>query len=205
MADERQLLDPTHADYWVVDAEKLKKAAELCWSAKDNIRQNSDNARMFGLDKSLIDAADDAESELTWLYPNLIVFAIQHMAIGILISRNPRQIMEQGQRFPIIKAIESCGVKISPEIINILSDVENSFKWNEKIPRWTVRLSAEHIHALKRHKTPVDAITFKQKKALDALYSELYAMALKDTDLAQAMDMSEESSDAAVRGEPFSV
>jgi len=188
MVDDEPKLDPTRVGYWVEDAGKLKQAADLCWAAKENIRQNTDNARLFGLEKSLIDAADDAEAELNWLYPNLVAFAIQHLAIGILLSRDPRQIIDQGPQFPIIKIIESCGASIGSDIKEIINEVENSFKWNEKIPRWSVRLSAEQIQTLKRHKSTIDAINSRQKDAFEALYAELKEMALKELEVTKARE-----------------
>jgi hypothetical protein len=180
MRDENLKSDPTHVEYWVMDAGKLKQAADLSWAAKDNIRQNSENAKLFGLDQPLIEAAEDAELELNWLYPNLISFAIQHLAIGILLSRNPQLIIRQGSHFPIAKLVQECGVQIKPEIKEILDQVENSFKWSDKIPRWSVRLSAEQIQTLKRHRATMDVITLGQKHDFDALYDELKTMALKE-------------------------
>jgi hypothetical protein len=197
MTDTKSTFAPARGDYWVADAGKLKQAADLCWVAKDNVRQNSDNARLFDLDKSLIEAADDAESELNWLYPNLIAFAIQHLAIGILLSRNPRQIIEEGSEFPIIKVIERCGVPIKSEIKQILSDIENSFKWDKKIPRWNLRLSTEQIQTLKRHQSKVSTISVRQKNDLDELYNELEKLATRETGLLQeAANRESESSSA---------
>jgi len=205
MAEEKPKLDPTHADYWVADAEKLKQAADLCWAAKENIKQNSDNAKLFGLDKSLIEAADDAQAELNWLFPNLISFAIQHLAIGILLNRNPRQIIEQGPQVPIVKVVEGCGVVIKEDIKEIINEVENSFKWNEKIPRWSVRLTPEQIQALKRHKATISEISLLQKADFDALYDELKKLALKEVELLRAMEALSDLSNNESSSEPSSI
>jgi hypothetical protein len=201
MTEDTPKLDPTHVDYWVADAGKLKQAADLCWVAKDNVRENSENARLFGLDKSLIDAADEAESELNWLYPNLIAFAIQHLAVGIMLSRNPRRIIDEGSEFPIIKVIEMCGVHIKTGIKQILSDIENSFRWDKKIPRWSVRLSAEQIQTLKRHKSNVSTVTLEQKHDFDELYNELDKIAAREMALTQATEAWQEAPDKKHKSE----
>lgn len=186
MQDKMHKLDPTQMDYWLADAAKLKQSADLCWAAKENIQQSAVNAKLFGLEKSLIEAADDAESELNWLYPNLIAFAIQHLAIGILLSHKPLQIIEQGAHFSIINVVESCGVQIKPQLREVISEVENSFKWNEKVPQLSVRLSAEQIQTLKRHKSTISVITPQQKQEFDFLYNQLNDIAIKEKDAVEA-------------------
>lgn len=203
--DENAKLNPTHVDYWIADAGKLKQAADLCWVARDNIKQNAENAKLFGLEQSLIEAADDALAELNWLYPNLIAFAIQHLAIGILLSRNPRQIIEQGPHYPIMKAIETCGVRINPELVEVISEVENSYRWNDKIPRWSVRLSAEQIQTLKRHKSAIDTVTLQQKISFDALFDELTQLAFKEMESGDGKNLSQRAPDDERRNDSSSV
>ena len=180
MSVKNRKLDPTHIDYWVAEAHKLKQAADLCWNADLNLKQNADNARLFGLDHALIEAADDAESELNWLYPNLIAFAIQHLAIGILLNRNPQHIIDEAPRFQIVKAVQDCGITIEAELREIISNVENAFRWSEKSPQWSVRLSAEQVQTLKRKKAYFNAITEKQKKGLDSLFGQLDKLAAEE-------------------------
>jgi hypothetical protein len=173
-------LDPTKIDYWVAEAHKLKQAADLCWEADSNLKQNSESARLLGLDHVLIDAADDAESELNWLYPNLIAFAIQHLAIGILLKRDPQHIIDEAPRFQIINAVRDCGVSIEAELKNIISNVENAFRWSEKSPQWGVRLTADQVQLLKRKKAYFNAITEKQKMAFDGLFKQLDSIATQE-------------------------
>jgi hypothetical protein len=177
MPKKSHKLDPTHIEYWVAEARTLKKSADLCWDADSNLKQNSENAKLFGLDQALIEAADDAEAELNWLYPNLIAFAIQHLAIGILLTRDPQHIIDETPRFQIITAVQDCGVTIDAELSDIISNVENAFRWSEKSPQWGVRLSATQVQTLKRKKAYFNAITEKQKKAFDGLFNQLDSIA----------------------------
>lgn len=180
MPHNSKKLDPTHIEYWVTEAHKLKHAADLCWEADLNLKQNSESAKLYGLDQTLIEAADDAESELSWLYPNLISFAIQHVAIGILLKRNPQHIIDEAPRFQIINAVHDCGVTVDAEISEIISNVENAFRWSEKSPHWEVRLSTEQVQMLKRKKAYFSAITEKQKKAFDDLFKHLDDIAARE-------------------------
>ncbi|KPJ91656.1 MAG: hypothetical protein AMJ53_11165 [Gammaproteobacteria bacterium SG8_11] len=177
MPEQNLKLDPTHIEYWVAEAQKLKQAADLCWEADLNLKQNSESAKLYGLDQALIETADDAESELSWLYPNLVAFAIQHLAIGILLKRDPQHIIDEAPRFQIINAVQYCGVSIDEELREIISNVENAFRWSEKSPQWGVRLSAEQVKILKRKKAYFDAITERNKKAFDELFNKLNRMA----------------------------
>ena len=135
---------------------------------------------MLGLDIALIAAADDAESELNWLYPNLIAFAIQHLAIGILLKRDPQHIIDEAPRFQIINAVRDCGITIEDELIDIISNVENAFRWSEKSPQWGVRLSTDQVQMLKRKKAYFNAISEKQKKAFDGLFKRLDTIAAQE-------------------------
>ena len=170
-------LDPTHIEYWIEEAHKLKHAADLCWEADLSLIHDTENARRFGVDQALIEAADDAEVELNWLYPNLMTFAVQHLAIGILLNRNPQRIIDQGARFQISNAVQECGISMDPALSDVLTNVENAFRWGEKSPHWNVRLSAEQIHMLKRQKPDLLDISEQQKQALDKLFDQLDSMA----------------------------
>lgn len=173
-------LDPTHIEYWVAEAHKLKKAADLCWEADLSLQHDTESARVFGLDQALIEAADDAELELNWLYPNLVIFAIQHLAIGILLKLDPKRIIRQASRFHISSAIADCGVKIDPGLSDFIDNVENAFRWSEQSPQWSVRLSANQLQSLKRRKAHIDEISETQKQALDDLFSRLDEMAARE-------------------------
>ncbi len=180
MSKTNHKLDPTKIEYWVTEAHKLKQAADLCWEADLNLKQNAESARIFGLDHTLVEAADDAESELNWLYPNLIAFSIQHLAIGILLKRDPQHIIDEAPRFQIINAVRDCGVTIETDLVDIISNVENAFRWSEKSPQWGVRLSADQVQMLKRKKAYFNALTEKQKKAFDELFKQLDIIAAQE-------------------------
>jgi hypothetical protein len=184
-------LDPTHIEYWIAEAHKLKHAADLCWEADLSLIHDTENARRFGVDQVLIEAADDAEVELNWLYPNLITFAVQHLAIGILLNRNPQRIIDQGARFQISNAVQECGISLDTALSDVLTNVENAFRWGEKSPHWNVRLSADQIHTLKRQKPYMLDISEQQKQALDELFAQLDAVATAE---ANAKDNSKDNS-----------
>lgn len=172
--------DPTRIDYWVAEARKLKHAADLCWEADLSLKHDTENARRYGLDQALIDAADDAELELNWLYPNLASFAIQHLAIGILLHRDPQSIIRESARFHITNAVEQCGVVIEPEVKELITNVENAFRWSDQSPQWSVRLTAQQLQTLKRQKAHLQEISMPQKKALDSLYRQLDKLAAEE-------------------------
>jgi len=180
MPKKSHAYDPTQIEYWVTEAHKLKQAADLCWEADLSLKHDSESARMFGLDLALIEAADDAESELSWLYPNLIAFAIQHLAIGILLKRDPQHIIDEAPRFQIINAVKDCGITIEAELSDIISNVENAFRWSDRRPQWGVRLSTDQVQMLKRKKAYFNAIGEKQKKAFDALFKQLDVVAAQE-------------------------
>jgi len=156
----------------------------LCLEADASLLRDTENARRFGVDQALIDAADDAELELHWLYPNLITFAIQHLAVGILLKRDPQRIIDEGSQLHVSKAVRDCGVSIDAATSDLLSNVENAFRWGESLgensPRWNVRLSAEHIQLLKRYKPYMMEISETQKQAFDDVFNQLDTIAAQE-------------------------
>jgi hypothetical protein len=175
-------LDPTRIEYWISEAHKLKHAADLCWEADLSLLQDTELARRYGVEEALIKAADDAELELHWLYPNLITFAIQHLAIGILLKRDPQSIIDEGARFQIPKAVRDCGVEIDAATSEVLSNVENAYRWGEQSSPWNVHLSEEQFHSLKKQKPYVLEISEPQKLAFDALYGKLANIAAQEVE-----------------------
>lgn len=173
-------LDPTRIEYWIAEAHKLKHAADLCWEADLSLLQDTELARRYGVEETLIKAADDAELELRWLYPNLITFAIQHLAIGILLKRNPQSIIDEGVRFQIPNAVRDCGVEIDAATSELLSNVENAYRWGEQKSPWSVRLSEDQFHSLKKQKPYTLEISEPQKQSFEALYRKLENIAAQE-------------------------
>jgi hypothetical protein len=177
MPKDKVHLDPTHIEYWISEADKLKESADLCWAADENIKQSAVNAKLLGVESVLIQAADDAEAELSWLYPNLIAFALQHLAIGILLKRYPKRFLEETPAYQIAKWIEECDITLRSDLREILINVENAFRWSEKSPQWSIRLSAEHLRSLKHKVAHHGEISDAQKKEFDKIFTQLKAMA----------------------------
>ncbi|MDX1812775.1 MAG: hypothetical protein R3240_12540, partial [Gammaproteobacteria bacterium] len=86
---ENRDLQPSSIEFWIDQAKELKRAADYCWTLEKTVEHESVEGEFHGLARSLLKDAADIDSELKWLYGNLMAFAIQYVSIGILIHKNP--------------------------------------------------------------------------------------------------------------------
>ena len=135
-------------EFWLEQARELKSFAESCWSSQDIPYHNSAKLKLQGLATSMLDSSQELESELKWLYGNLMASAIQYLSIGVLIRKNPQRFQSQVPGNRILELTQECGIDVTPLQKNLLQHVENTFKWGEKFPQWNVPLTKDQLRAL---------------------------------------------------------
>lgn len=159
----------TDVNYWLSEATRLKIAAELCWSTDENIQRSAQQAKVFNVEQTLLNDAADADSELKWLFVNLMAFSIQHLAIAILVNNNPARFYANPPGYRIVELILECGVSLNEAQHNILLNIENGFKWSERSD-WNVKLNTKEIHSLIRRVGTSEDIDISKKNELEELY-----------------------------------
>lgn len=177
MADIVEL--PTSSiEFWLEQAKELKKAADFCWALDKSVQYETVEAKLQGLATSLLEASDDVDAELKWLYGNLMAFAIQYLSIGILIQKNPQRFLQEYPGNRIIELAEECGVVLSSIQKTFLKQVENTFQWGEKFPQWNVPIARDQLNGFSAKHASGRVITQEEKKALDELFTRLRNLAV---------------------------
>ena len=127
-SDDAEDLSPTHILYWLQEANSLKHTADLCWDADTDMLKRTREAKLLGVGQSLLQSAQDAEAELNWLYRILVSFAIQHMAIGLLIDRNVHRFQKEAPGYRIVALLDECGFSVNALQKDIFMDMNNSHR-----------------------------------------------------------------------------
>ncbi|WP_455222232.1 hypothetical protein [Kaarinaea lacus] len=176
--DEKRELQPSSIEFWIDQAKELKKAADYCWTLEKTVEYESVEGEFHGLARSILKDAADIDSELKWLYGNLMAFAIQYLSIGILIHKNPKRFLKDVPGNRIVALTEECGVPLNQVQKGFLRQVENAFEWDQKFPHWNVSLSRNELYNLKVKHVAEKTIRNEEKQALEELFNTLRKIAL---------------------------
>lgn len=177
MAENKEL-QPSSIEFWIDQAKELKKAADYCWTLEKTVEYETVEGEFHGLARSILKDATDIDSELKWLYGNLMAFAIQYLSIGILIHNNPRRFFHEVPGNRIVQLAEECGVTLNQVQKTFLRQVENAFEWDRKFPHWNVSLTRNELYNLKVKHVSEKTIKTEEKKQLEELFKTLRKLAL---------------------------
>ncbi|MCI0506113.1 MAG: hypothetical protein L0Z73_08360 [Gammaproteobacteria bacterium] len=177
MADKNEL-HPSSIEFWIDQAKELKKAADYCWTLEKTVEYESAEGEFQGAARSILKDAADVDTELKWLYGNLMAFAIQYLSIGILINRDPKRFLHEVPGNRIVELAEECGVTLSQIQKAFLRQIENTFEWDRKFPHWNVSLTRNELYNLKIKHVAEKTIKIEEKKELEELFKKLRSLAL---------------------------
>jgi hypothetical protein len=175
---ENSELQASSIEFWIDQAKELKKAADHCWTLEKSVEYETIEGEFHGLARSILKGAADIDSELKWLYGNLMAFAIQYLSIGILIHNNPKRFLREVPGNRIVALAEECGVTLNQIQKTFLKQVENAFEWDRKFPHWNVSLTRNELYNLKVKHVTEKTIKNEEKKALEELFGTLRKLAL---------------------------
>jgi hypothetical protein len=164
---------PANIEFWVAEARILKEAADSCWSADISVKQRVKQIKRFSKDASMVHAAEGAESELNLLYRYLVALAIQYLAIGILIRRDPQRFLKEQPGHHIVSLIEESSVTLSPLQKSVLLNIESYYEWGDRYPQLSGQLTDPKIRMMTHQMAAQDALSLEDKKALDEVYAKL--------------------------------
>jgi hypothetical protein len=171
---------PANIEFWVTEAQVLKEAADSCWSADISVKQRVKQLKRFSKEASIIHTAEGAESELNLLYRYLIALAIQYLAIGILIARDPQRFLKEQPGHHIVSLIEESSVTLSPLQKSVLLNIESCYEWGDRYPQLSDQLKDPKIRMITHQMAAQDALSLEDKKALDEVYAKLEEFAQGD-------------------------
>ena len=170
-------LPTSSIEFWLEQAKELKTAADFCWTLDKTVKYETVEAKLQGLATSLLEASDDVDAELKWLYGNLMAFAIQYLSIGILVHKNPQRFLNEYPGNRIIGLAEECGIVLNSLQKAFLRQIENTFQWGEKFPQWNVSIARDQLQGFNAKHSAGRVISQDEKKALDELFTSLQNLA----------------------------
>ncbi len=177
MSEGAEGLPPTEIDFWLEEARLLKKAAETSWNTEAS--SSSSMKLIYGPrhDDALEHAVEGLGAELKLLYRYLISLAIQYLAIGILIEREPDFFLRQSPGHHIVDLVEECEVAPSAQQRRLLHDIEQAYSWSERYPAGGLLDAHDELRELTQQLSGMEGLSGEDKASLDALYDTLYAKA----------------------------
>jgi hypothetical protein len=164
---------PASIAFWLSEARLLKETADLSWDADLNVMQRAKLIYGPQHDRVLRHATEELGMELNLLYRYLVSLAIQYLAIGLLIDRDPRYFLQQQPGHKIVKLLRASGVALSAQQLELLSSIENAYDWAERYPFGELGDSHDELRQLTHQLSQMDRLTQEEKQALDGLYEHL--------------------------------
>jgi hypothetical protein len=170
-------LPPSSIEFWLEEARLLKKAAETSWATE--LGASTPMKLIYGPrhDQALEEVTEGLGAELKLLYRYLISLAIQYLAIGILIEREPDFLLRQRPGHHIVSLVEECEVVPTPQQRHLLHDIEQAYGWSERYPAGGLLDSHDELRSLTGQLSGMGSLSGEEKASLDALYDTLYALA----------------------------
>lgn len=166
-------------EFWLEEAHLLKEAAELGWNS-DMGASGRVKLMYSQLNKHVLHhATEDLGVELNLLYRYLISLAIQYLAIGILIDRDPLSFLHKQPGHQIVSLVEACEIEPSAQQRKLLLDIENAYDWADRYPVGELARGRDELRQLTHKISEMDSLSNDEKVTLDELYDTLRTAANK--------------------------
>jgi hypothetical protein len=164
---------PANIEFWLEEAQLLQETAEQSWNT--NIEATGEFKWIYGpqQDRALRQTSDELGMELNLLYRYLISLAIQYLAIGMLIDRDPNYFLQQPPGHKIVALLDACKVAVTPQQRELLQGIENAFDWSERYPVGKLAGGHDELRQLTHQLSAQDSLSADDKVALDQLYLSL--------------------------------
>jgi hypothetical protein len=172
---------PSNMAFWLDEARALKEIADLSWDADRGVAERVRLLYPPLYDRVVRHATEELGMELDLLYRYLISLAIQHLAIGLLIDRDPRRFLKKPPGHKIIALVEACDITPSEQQKRMLQHTENALDWADRYPGAPFDAGSDNtLQSLNRILSGVDRVTDSEKAAMDSLYAELEARVVQE-------------------------
>lgn len=172
---------PNNMAFWLGEARALKEIADLSWEADHGVAERVRLLYPPLYDRVVRHATEELGMELDLLYRYLISLAIQHLAIGLLIDRDPQRFLKKPPGHKIIALVEACDITPSEQQKRMLQHTENALNWADRYPAAPFDAGADNtLQSLNRILSGMDHVSNREKAAMDSLYAELEARVVRE-------------------------
>jgi hypothetical protein len=168
---------PSSIRFWLEEARLLKETAEQSWGANRGVVEQVKLIYGPQQDQALRQSTDELGVELNLLYRYLVSLAIQYLAIGMLVGRDPDHFLRQPPGHRIVALLEACGVVMTPQQRQLLLGIENAYDWAERFPVGELNNGHDELRQLTHQLSVKDCLSAEEKATLDQLYNTLRATA----------------------------
>ena len=164
-------------DFWLKEARLMKETAELSWEADLNAMQRVKLMYNPQHDRVIRHATEELGVELNLLYRYLISLAIQYLAIGLLIHRDPQYFLNQPPGHKIVSLLQASDVEMSAQQQELLGQIEHAYEWAERYPVGQLGGAHDELRQLTHQLSQMDCLALDEKRSLDGLYTTLESRA----------------------------
>lgn len=124
--DTQRALKEHQPEFWWLAARRLKRTADLTWGATRTARALRPQGPAGMSQRSR------AAQDLDTAYLFLAVLAIEYLAIGALVGREPGHFLRTLPKHHIRELVQRCGVTLQPAQERLLRRVETALQWRER-------------------------------------------------------------------------
>lgn len=170
-------VSPGSIAFWLGEARLMKETAELSWNSEINLLQRAKLIYSPQHNRVVRHTIEELGTELNLLYRYLISLAIQYLAIGLLVDRNPQHFLVEQPGHHIVALLQDIDIKLSPQQLELLTEIENAYEWGDRYPFGKLGDGHDELRPLTHQLSQMDVLTLEEKGVLDALYEKLIRLA----------------------------
>lgn len=174
--DEQFEIQAESAFFWWLQARRLKRGADLNWEAFEKELIHFKNDADDFLKKEEEAGTINVDFELNRIYYFLLGLAIETLAKGILVGRNPKYFSEnKNMTHEIQDYVAECGIGFDNKKIKLLEELSIIVKWKGRYPTpkkpkdWALREGPYGAKSMPGTISPND------KQELEEIYNRLNA------------------------------
>lgn len=175
--NEQFELQGESADFWWLQARRLKRGADLNWESYEKEREHfkSDPDGFFKKEKE--SGIINVDFELNRIYYFLLGLSVETLAKGILVGRDPKYFSVNKQMTHEIQDyVAECGIQFDSKKIKLLEELSIIVKWKgryptpKKIKDWALKEGPYGVNSVPGTILP------DNKEDLEEIYSTLNNM-----------------------------
>lgn len=157
---------PNEPAFWQHSAERLRHVADLSRRSYDVLHRDA--------------AAPDPSAavlggKLAESYAYLIALALEYLAIGVLMARDPEHFRHEAPTHRILDLLSACGVEADPRQAQVLRRIQPALQWSGHA-KLGISSDAVTSDALGQMVRQPSALAPPEVQSLEGLYDQLHGL-----------------------------
>ena len=157
---------PNEPAFWQYTAEHLRHVADLARRSYDALHRDTP-------------APDPSTAlvggKLAESYAYLIALALEYLAIGVLMTRDPKHFRPKAPTHRILALLTACGIEPTPRQVEVLRRIEPALQWSGHA---TLGIAPDAVtsDALAQTVPQPSALAPTEVQSLEGLYDQLHGL-----------------------------